>query len=111
MPDPDQGSDWKTHAATSAGVVVAFAGLFGLAYFVTHQPDPVGLRWNNAPGATIAIIERSLKLPPEWQQIAIVTNAEFYPVDWTHTNAFYRVAHPNGPGHRWNDVDRYIQAP
>jgi hypothetical protein len=104
---PDQKIDWKTPATTSAIVVLAFAGLFYVASVVT-KPDPVGLRWKNAPGATIAIIERSLTLPAQWEQITIVTNTEFFPVDWTHSNAFYRVAHPNVPWHRWNDVDRYV---
>jgi hypothetical protein len=107
---PDQKIDWKTPATTSAIVVLAFAGLFYVANVVTTKELP-GLYWKNAPGATITIVERSTNLPPVWHQIAIVTNGEYLPVDMPLPQAFYRVAHPNAPWHRWNDVDRYVTTP
>lgn len=71
-------------------------------------PKTLFAYWNNAPGATIAVVEWRHDLAQPWQSLRL-TNVE----SWQLPDAqqvFVRVAHPNEPGHWWDGwQERYRQ--
>jgi hypothetical protein len=64
------------------------------------------LRWNNAPGATISDLWATTN-GRDWRHVVRLTKAESWKLEKKHPAEFYRVSHPNIPGHLWGWEGRW----
>jgi hypothetical protein len=101
----DTKRELKKTAAFSAVIVATFGGLILQSEKLS---DPLRLEWDNAPGATITDIWGTTNLA-DWYHVGRVTNAARWIIEKKHPAEFYRVSHPNGPGHYWDGVGKYRQ--